>query len=195
MCVFFFFFCYPGNRHDCDDVSEESYSSAHSDEHAIVTNSLPMLNNSLHTPMRNARRTPRQSSTPRQNHDMLDTSRNRSVSIQRTSLTFIPNALALHSTFGFSLLLFQEARPSPERLDAQIRQLVHSIESLKEQNREQHRAMISKMDELIKISARKESGGSQRSSRSQPAQQPPLPQVNHNYEEDLYGMYGEEDYR
>ncbi|OXU29741.1 hypothetical protein TSAR_012326 [Trichomalopsis sarcophagae] len=115
------------NRNDCDDLSEESYSSAHSDEHPLVTNSLPVMNNSFQTPMRSIRRTPRQSSTPRhQNQDMLDVSRNRN-----------------------------EARPSPERLDAQIRQLVHSVESLTEQNQEQHRdikMIISKLDELdIKI--------------------------------------------
>lgn len=75
--------------------------------------------------------------------------------------------------------MIQEARPSPERLDAQIRQLVHSVESLKEQNRD----IISKLDELIKSSGRKEN--------TKPRPQPP---VNHNLEDELYG-YSEEDYR
>lgn len=73
-------FSISGNRNDCDELSEESYSSAHSDEHPIVTHSMPLMNNSLQTPMRSIRRTPRQSSTPRQqNHDILDVSRNRNV--------------------------------------------------------------------------------------------------------------------
>ena len=84
-------------------------------------------------------------------------------------------------------IFLQEARPSPERLDAQIRQLVHSVESLKEQNREQHRAMISKLDELIRISARKE---------SQPQKPNPVQQnLNQNYEDELYAAFNEEDYR
>ncbi|XP_058807194.1 E3 SUMO-protein ligase RanBP2-like isoform X2 [Phymastichus coffea] len=150
------------NRNDCDDYSGESYSSAHSDEHPIGTNSLyPQLNNSvMHTPLRNVRRTPKQSSTPR-HHDNHD-----------------------------SIRMRNEARPSPERLDAQIRQLVHAIEGLKEQNREQHRGMMSKLDELIKINSKKES------QKPRPVQPPPpLPPVsNHNVDDDLYQLYNDEEF-
>lgn len=108
------------------------------------------------TPLRNCRRNQRQASTPRNHnhHDLSDLSRNR-----------------------------VEARPSPERLDAQIRQLVHAIESLKTQSRDQNNAIISKLDDLIKISSEKEN--------PKPAAQKT---TNKNLEEDLYG-YGEEDFR
>lgn len=44
----------------------------------LITNSLPMMNDSMQTPIRSIRRTPRQSGTPRQqNPDMLDVSQNR----------------------------------------------------------------------------------------------------------------------
>ena len=73
---------YSGRRNDFDELSEESYSSAHSEEHPIIMNSI--VNNShMHTPTRNAIR-PKQFSTPRQNnHDSSETfhiSRNRYVS-------------------------------------------------------------------------------------------------------------------
>ncbi|XP_014212224.1 E3 SUMO-protein ligase RanBP2 isoform X2 [Copidosoma floridanum] len=144
---------------------EESYSSAHSEERQIVNNSIQTLNNNntnntlLHTPTKHHHRTPKQSSTPRchQIQDYSDTSRN-----------------------------CVEARPSPERLDAQIRQLVHSVESLKEQNRDQHRAMISKLDELIKISARN-------CTKEAPKTRPPPKNVTSTIEDELYG-YGEDDY-
>ncbi|KAJ8686803.1 hypothetical protein QAD02_022597 [Eretmocerus hayati] len=153
--------CNDRNRNECDDLSEESYSSAHSEEHAVVTNSLPMMNNTSHTPMRSIRRSIRHStSTPRQHHDFLDTPRNRN-----------------------------EARPSPERLDAQIRQLVHSIDSLKEfmitRIDEQNKTVISKLDELIKVTRHKDS------------QKPSgRPQVHtQNIEDELYAAYSEDDYR
>jgi TolA-binding protein len=75
-------------------------------------------------------------------------------------------------------------RPSPERLDAQIRQLVHSIESLKEQNREQYKTIISKLDDL-RISVHKENK----------KMYPQKVGMNRNQEEDSYGFYNEEDYR
>lgn len=65
-----------------------------------------------------------------------------------------------------------------------MRQLVHSVESLKIQHREQHQAMMSKLDELIKVSSSK---GSKK--------QHEAPQ-NQNYPE--YGLpfnYTEEDFR
>ncbi|XP_014235888.1 ranBP2-like and GRIP domain-containing protein 3 [Trichogramma pretiosum] len=117
---------------DYDEVSEESYSSAHSDEQRLLAaNSVPNLNNSNHhTPKKHhLRRTPKKFSTPQPNNiSVLEFSRSRLI----------------------------ESRPSPERLDAQIRQLVHSVDSLKIQQREQHLAMISKLDELIKLHSDKD---------------------------------------
>lgn len=140
------------HRNDCDNFSEESYSSAHSDDHPVASHSFPAFNSScLTTPLRSTRRNLRQSTPRTYNHDM-DTSRNRI-----------------------------EARPSPERLDAQIRQLVISIESLKEQNREHNRAVMAKLEEIMKSNYSKEN----RKLSSEPS----VP--NHNLEGDYYGLYGE----
>lgn len=99
------------------------------------------------------------------------------------------------------LVATQEARPSPERLDAQIRQLIHSkdsiIQTLMDQNKalmdsnkvlcESNKALMSKMDDMkteIIADFRKET-------QRQRAQQSIS---NHNIQEDLY-PYGEEEYQ
>nr|XP_034186328.1 ranBP2-like and GRIP domain-containing protein 4 [Osmia lignaria] len=162
------------SRNECDGMSDESYSSAHSIVDQQVTNTqLPLtgLNasiNILSTPQKNAHRTPKQSSTPYrpQHQDILDLSRNRS-----------------------------EARPSPERLDAQIRainQMIHSkdnmIQSITEQNKtilELNKTVMEKVEELAKEVAelRKEI----QKQRTQSTD------VNPNLEEDLC-VLNEEDY-
>ncbi|KAI4490963.1 hypothetical protein M0802_010539 [Mischocyttarus mexicanus] len=94
------------NRNDCDVLSDESYSPEHSGIDQPITtvpiSTLPGLStpaNILSTPQKYTHRTPKQSSTPcrAQNQDIMELSRNRT-----------------------------EARPSPERLDAQIRQMIHA---------------------------------------------------------------------
>ncbi|KAK0080119.1 hypothetical protein PV325_000425 [Microctonus aethiopoides] len=103
------------NRHDYDVYSEESYSSTHSidqnQSHNIIFNNSTLGN--ISTPQRIAsHRTPKQLITPRnhhhhhhqhQTHDAIELSRSR---------------------------IQNEARPSPERLDAQLRQLIYSKDNM-----------------------------------------------------------------
>ncbi|CAL7942946.1 unnamed protein product [Xylocopa violacea] len=161
------------SRNECDGMSDESYSSAHSAVDQAVTNTalptgLSASVNTLSTPQKNAHRTPKQSSTPYkpQHQDTLDLSRNRS-----------------------------EARPSPERLDAQIRsinQIIHSkdsmIQSITEQNKtilELNKTVMEKVEKLAKEVAelRKEI----QKQRTQTVN------VNPNLEEDLC-ILSEDDY-
>ncbi|XP_033209269.1 E3 SUMO-protein ligase RanBP2 isoform X2 [Belonocnema kinseyi] len=157
------------HRNDCDGMSEESYSSAHSNEEIPVAGtSLGLdatVHNFLQTPQRNSHRTPKQSSTPSrpQHHDILELSRNRT-----------------------------EARPSPERLDAQIRQMMNLkeniVQTVMDQNRalmESNKVMMEKLEEL-----RKEVSDLRLETQKQ---KPAAPAANHNLEEDLY-LFGEEDY-
>ena len=156
------------HRNDCDGMSEESYSSAHSNEEVHVHGTSlgidTTVHNFLQTPQRNSHRTPKQSSTPSrlQHHDILELSRNRT-----------------------------EARPSPERLDAQIRQMLHLkeniVQTVMDQNRalmESNKVMMEKLEEL-----RKEVSDL----RLETQKQKPPPAANHNLEEDLY-LFGEEDF-
>ncbi|XP_076685558.1 E3 SUMO-protein ligase RanBP2 [Andrena cerasifolii] len=161
------------SRNECDGLSEESYSSAHSGVDQTVGNPLPTFTgtsasiNIASTPQKNNYRTPKQSSTPYrpQHHDLLDLSRTRS-----------------------------EARPSPERLDAQIRsinQMIHAkdsmIQSITEQNKailDLNKTVVEKVEELSKEVAelRKEI----QRQRSQAIN------VNPNLEEDLCVLNEEE---
>lgn len=160
------------SRNDCDALSEDSYSSAHSNEEIPITNSSINLESTVHflqTPQRNSHRTPKQSSTPCRipHQDVLELSRNRI-----------------------------EARPSPERLDAQIRQLLHSkdniVQTLMDQNKalmESHQIMMEKLEEVRKEVAEL---------RLENKKQKPTP-TNQNLEEDLYFLndedYGEYNYQ
>ncbi|XP_076281902.1 E3 SUMO-protein ligase RanBP2 [Lasioglossum baleicum] len=128
------------SRNECDGMSDDSYSSAHSGvEHQAGNPTLPTFTglsasiNMASTPQKNHHRTPKQSSTPYrpQHHDILDLSRNRT-----------------------------EARPSPERLDAQIRaitQMIHAKDSMMQSITDQNKAlldisknMMEKLEELSK---------------------------------------------
>ncbi|XP_012274477.1 E3 SUMO-protein ligase RanBP2 [Orussus abietinus] len=119
------------NRNECEGVSEDSFSSAHSGGEKPHTNiGLSSTGHILNTPQRNMHRAPKQSSTPckPQNQEILELSRHRT-----------------------------EARPSPERLDAQIRQLIHSresaIQSIVEQNKiilENHKVVMESLEEVKK---------------------------------------------
>ncbi|XP_033325702.2 E3 SUMO-protein ligase RanBP2 isoform X1 [Megalopta genalis] len=164
------------SRNECDGMSDDSYSSAHSGlEHQVSVNpTLPTFTglsasvNMVSTPQKNPHRTPKQSSTPYrpQHQDILDLSRNRT-----------------------------EARPSPERLDAQIRainQMIHAkdsmIQSITEQNKtilELNKAMMEKLEELTKEVADLRKDIQQQ--RIQPMN------LNPNLEEDLCGL-SEEDF-
>ncbi|OAD60504.1 E3 SUMO-protein ligase RanBP2, partial [Eufriesea mexicana] len=163
------------SRNECDGMSNESYSSAHSGvDQAVTKIALPTLTglnasiNILNTPQKNVQRTPKQSSTPYrpQHQDILDLSRNRS-----------------------------EARPSPERLDAQIRsinQMIQTkdgmIQSITEQNKtilELNKTVMEKVEKLAKEVAelRKEI----QKQRTQTVN------INPNLEEDLC-ILSEDDY-
>ncbi|KZC14709.1 RANBP2-like and GRIP domain-containing protein 5/6 [Dufourea novaeangliae] len=127
------------SRNECDGMSDDSYSSAHSAvDPPVVNSTLPTFTGlsasiMVSTPQKNPHRTPKQSSTPYkpQHQDVLDLSRNRS-----------------------------EARPSPERLDAQIRAINHMIhakdsmiQSITEQNKsilELNKTVMEKVEELAK---------------------------------------------
>ncbi|KYM98884.1 E3 SUMO-protein ligase RanBP2, partial [Cyphomyrmex costatus] len=130
------------SRNDIDGISDESYSPTHSAVDQAVTNpTLPMLttltgSNMLSTPQRNIHRTPKHASTPCRLQDYLNLSKNRT-----------------------------EARPSPERLDAQIRQIMQSrdneIQEMMEQMKNmmiQMKTLTEKMDDLKKevVESRKE---------------------------------------
>ncbi|KAG7199455.1 hypothetical protein KM043_014081 [Ampulex compressa] len=162
------------SRNECDVMSDESYSSAHSGVDQAITHAplqnltgLSTTGNILSTPQRNTHRTPKQSSTPcrPQHHDILDLSRNRT-----------------------------EARPSPERLDAQIRQMIHArdntMQTIIEQNKtvmESNKVILDKIEELVKEIAelRKET-------QRQRPQTVNANNVNLNLEEDLYVLGDEE---
>jgi len=116
------------SRNDCDGISDESYSPAHSAIDPIVAiNPVPpvitpvSISNILSTPQRNVQRVPRHTSTPcRQQHqDYLNVSKNRT-----------------------------EVRPSPERLDAQIRQIMQSRDSEMQELMEQMKGMMLQMKTL-----------------------------------------------
>ncbi|XP_012218383.1 E3 SUMO-protein ligase RanBP2 [Linepithema humile] len=122
------------SRNDIDDLSDESYSPTHSavDQAVHINSTLPVLttggSNMLSTPQRNAHRTPKHASTPckTQHQDYLNLSKNRI-----------------------------EVRPSPERLDAQIRQIMQSrdneMQELTEQMKnlmDQTKSMMSQMKTL-----------------------------------------------
>ena len=159
------------NKNDCDGMSEESYSSAQSNDEIPVINTSMGIENSIHflqTPQRTVHRTPKQSSTPcRPQHHDIEFTRSRS-----------------------------EARPSPERLDAQIRQLLHLKENIMQtvmdQNKvlmESNRIMMEKLEELKKEVA---------DLRLETLKQRPPATANHNLE-DLYFLeeenYGEYNYQ
>ncbi|KAK1127033.1 hypothetical protein K0M31_004646 [Melipona bicolor] len=162
------------SRNECDGMSDESYSSAHSAPDQAVTkiSTLTGLNpsvNILSTPQKNIHRTPKQSSTPYKAYqDILDLSRNRS-----------------------------EARPSPERLDAQIRslnQMIHAkdskIQSIAEQNKtilELNKTVMEKIEKLAKeVTELRKEIQKQRTQIVNPI-------VNSNLEEDLC-ILNEDDY-
>ncbi|XP_011864224.1 PREDICTED: E3 SUMO-protein ligase RanBP2-like [Vollenhovia emeryi] len=114
------------SRNDVDGISDESYSPTHSAVDQAVTNpTLPMLttltggSNMLSTPQRNAHRTPKHASTPCKLQDYLNLSKNRT-----------------------------EARPSPERLDAQIRQIMQSRDNEMQEMMEQMKNMMLHMKTL-----------------------------------------------
>ncbi|XP_011170959.2 E3 SUMO-protein ligase RanBP2 [Solenopsis invicta] len=145
------------SRNDIDCISDESYSPTHSAVDQPVTNpTLPMLttltggSNMLSTPQRNAHRTPKHASTPCRLQDYLNVSKNRT-----------------------------EARPSPERLDAQIRQIMQSrdneVQELMEQMKNmmiQMKSLTDKMDTLTKevVESRKETQKQQQQQRIQQQQ-------------------------
>lgn len=98
------------NKNDYEVLSDTSYSSAHSaTDHLPINNLSISQGNTLLTPQRTHRRTPKQSSTPR------------------------PQQMSR---------IQQEARPSPERLDAQIRQIIHSKDNMIQTMMDQQRAQI-----------------------------------------------------
>ncbi|KAL6255296.1 hypothetical protein P5V15_013636 [Pogonomyrmex californicus] len=163
------------SRNDIDGISDESYSPTHSAVDQAVTNPpLPMLttliggSNMLSTPQRNAHRTPKHASTPckLQYHDYLNLSKNRT-----------------------------EARPSPERLDAQIRQIMQSrdneIQEIMEQMKNitiQVKTMNEKVDNLTKevVELRKENQKQQQQQRTQQQQNVNLADPEDYYENDEY---------
>ncbi|XP_014610617.1 PREDICTED: E3 SUMO-protein ligase RanBP2-like [Polistes canadensis] len=162
------------SRNECDVLSNESYSPEHSGiDQPITTVPISTLTglgtpvNILSTPQKNTHRTPKQSSTPcrAQNQDIIDLSRNRT-----------------------------EARPSPERLDAQIRQMIHAKDTVMQTIIEQNKTIIEKIDELTKEMAelRKDSQKQQQQQQQQPPRIQPT-NFNSNIEDDLY-VLGEEDY-
>ncbi|KAL0127950.1 hypothetical protein PUN28_003304 [Cardiocondyla obscurior] len=145
------------SRNDIDGISDESYSPTHSVDHAVTNQTLPMLttltggSNMLNTPQRNAHRTPKHVSTPCKLQDYLNLSKNRT-----------------------------EARPSPERLDAQIRQIMqcreNDVQELVEQMKNmmvQMKTLNEKVDTLTKevVDSRKENQKLQQQQQQQRVQQ------------------------
>lgn len=163
------------SRNECDGMSDESYSSAHSAvDQAVTKIALPTLTglnasvNILSTPQKNIHRTPKQSSTPYklQHQDILDLSRNRS-----------------------------EARPSPERLDAQIRainQMIHSKDNMIQSIAEQTKTILELNKTVMEIVERlaKEMTELRKEIQKQRTQ---TVNVNPNLEEDLC-ILSEDDY-
>ncbi|XP_011144790.2 E3 SUMO-protein ligase RanBP2 [Harpegnathos saltator] len=171
------------SRNDCDGMSDESYSPAHSAVDQTVANApLPNLtaHNILSTPQRNTQRAPKHTSTPcrPQHHDILDLSRNRT-----------------------------EARPSPERLDAQIRQIMHSRDNVVQELVEQMKGMTDhmktlteKMEGLMKemVELRKDNQKQYQQQQQQQQQQQHQQRVqqqmnmNANVEDDFYVLDSDE---
>jgi len=155
------------SRNDIDGISDESYSPTHSAvDHAVTNPTLPMLttltgaSNMLSTPQKNAHRTPKHASTPCRLQDYLNISKNRT-----------------------------EARPSPERLDAQIRQIMQSrdneIQEMMEQMKNvitQMKTLTEKVDNLTKevMDSRKENQKHQQQQQQQQQQQRIQQQQNIN---------------
>ncbi|CAD6240986.1 GSCOCG00009041001-RA-CDS [Cotesia congregata] len=99
-------------KNDGDNGSDESYSSAHSITEQLANST---INHSTVTPRRN-HRTPKLSSTPRQYPNTeLDITRSR---------------------------IQMEARPSPERLDAQIRQLLYTKDNILHSVMDQQKTLL-----------------------------------------------------
>ncbi|XP_051162746.1 E3 SUMO-protein ligase RanBP2-like [Leptopilina boulardi] len=160
-----------GIRND-DVLSEDSYSSAHSNEEIpIINTSLDNTVQFLHSSQRNNHhhhhhhRTPKQSSTPcRMPHqDVLELSRNRI-----------------------------EARPSPERLDAQFRQLLHIKDNIIQTVMDQNKALMeSNQNVMVKLEELRKEVAELRLDTQK--------QKPHNLEEDLYFLndedYGEYNYQ
>ncbi|XP_029672803.1 E3 SUMO-protein ligase RanBP2 [Formica exsecta] len=166
------------SRNDIDNISDESYSPTHSAVDHAVTNPT-LLNtltgnnsNMLSTPQRNAHRTPRHASTPcrLQYQDYLNLSKNRT-----------------------------EARPSPERLDAQIRQIMQSRDNEMQELMEQMKNMTTqiktlneKVDTLTKevVESRKENQKQQQQQQRVQQQQ----NVNPAVEPDDFYVLDDDEY-
>ncbi|XP_057333326.1 E3 SUMO-protein ligase RanBP2-like [Microplitis mediator] len=101
-------------KNEADNASDESYSSAHSITEQLANSTIN--HSSIITPRRNNPRTPRQASTPRHHHT-LDTDITRSR-------------------------IQSEARPSPERLDAQIRQLLYTKDNILHSVMDQQKTLL-----------------------------------------------------
>lgn len=166
------------SRNDIDNISDESYSPTHSAVDHTVTNPALLTtltggnSNMLSTPQRNAHRTPRHASTPcrLQYQDYLNLSKNRT-----------------------------EARPSPERLDAQIRQIVQSRDNEMQELMEQMKNMTTqiktlneKVDTLTKevVESRKENQKQQQQQQQQRVQQ----NVNPAVEPDDFYVLDDDEY-
>lgn len=154
------------SRNDIDNISDESYSPTHSAADQTVANPALLTtltgnnSNMLSTPQKNAHRTPRHASTPcrLQYQDYLNLSKNRT-----------------------------EARPSPERLDAQIRQIMQSWDNEMQELMEQMKNMTTqvktlndKVDTLTKevMESRKENQKQQQQQQQQRIQQNVNPPVD-----------------
>ncbi|XP_044009025.1 E3 SUMO-protein ligase RanBP2-like [Aphidius gifuensis] len=162
------------NRNNDDNcASDESYSSAHSDEqHSIFYASNSVLHG---TPRVNkVRTTPKQSSTPRisqQERLFNDSTRSR---------------------------VHFEARPSPERLDAQIRQLIHSKDSMISTVVEQYKIILESNKTLVESNKNmkdmlEELRREFNEFRKDSAQKRDLRQSNINHTNNDTGSYGFED--
>ncbi|XP_029155568.1 E3 SUMO-protein ligase RanBP2 [Nylanderia fulva] len=171
------------SRNDLDNISDESYSPTHSAADQTVANPALLTaltgnnSNMLSTPQRNAHRTPRHASTPcrLQYQDYLNLSKNRT-----------------------------EARPSPERLDAQIRQIMQSWDNEMQELMEQMKSMTTQMktlndkvDTLTKevMESRKENQKQQQQQQQQRIQQnvvnPPVdPDDFYVFDDDEYADLG-----
>ncbi|XP_072764779.1 E3 SUMO-protein ligase RanBP2 [Anoplolepis gracilipes] len=168
------------SRNDIDNISDESYSPTHSAADHAVTNPALLTtltgnnSNMLSTPQRNAHRTPRHASTPcrLQYQDYLNLSKNRT-----------------------------EARPSPERLDAQIRQIMQSRDNEMQELMDQMKNMTmqiktlnEKVDTLTKevVESRKENQKQQQQQQQQRIQQ--QQNVNPAVEPDDFYVLDDDEY-
>ncbi|XP_053980788.1 E3 SUMO-protein ligase RanBP2-like [Hylaeus volcanicus] len=157
------------SRNECSDgTSGDSYSSAHSiTEVGVLYPSLTGINSSfsmVSTPQRTAHRKPKQYSTPyRAQHHDVDLLKNRS-----------------------------EARPSPERLDAQIRAINQTMNVKDNMILEQNKNILEKVEELAKeVKELTKEVGMLRKDMQRQRTQPD--NVNPSLEEDLC-VLSEEDY-